>query len=112
MPNGTYYFKINTAKQTGSNEYISTQTADIMEKVGKSSWSNADVNGYVKWVKTQTGSGETAKTTTTYSIALVDTGKHGITTETLEDSITRTSVSTSTTSNTVDMPTGTECKLK
>lgn len=115
MPNGTYYFKINTEKQTGDKEYISTQTSDIMEKVGKSSWSNADVNGYVKWVKTQTGSGETANTKTTYSIALVDTGKHGIATETVEDSITRTSVSTNTASNTVTMPSDTgivECKLK
>ena len=115
MPNGTYYFKINTEKQTGSNEYISTQTADIMEKVGKSSWSNADVNGYVKWVKTQTGTAEAAKTKTTYSIALVDTGKHGIATETVEDSITRTSVSTNTASNTVTMSSDTgivECKLK
>ena len=111
MPNGTYYFKINTAAQTGSNEYISTQTADIMEKVGKSSWSNADVNGYVEWTKTADGE----KTKTTYSIALVDTGKHGIVSKISEDSITRTSVSTSLST---DAPTSThaatdvECRLK
>ena len=114
MPNGTYYFKINTS----GTDYVATQTADIMEKVGKSSWGNADVNGYVKWVKTADGE----KTKTTYSIALVDTGKHGIYKSgaeadkaEAEDSITRTSVSTSTTSNTVGEPGDTgivECRLK
>ena len=111
MPNGTYYFKIDTA----ATDYVGTQTKDIMEKVGKSSWSNADVNGYVEWTKEQGGTGETEKTRTTYSIALVDTGKHGIVSKTSEDSITRTSVSTSLT---VTAPTSThaatdvECKLK
>lgn len=111
MPNGTYYFKIDTA----ATDYVGIQTKDIMEKVGKSSWSNADVNGYVEWKKEQGGTGETEKTRTTYSIALVDTGKHGIVSATAEDSITRTSVSTSLT---VTAPTSThaatdvECKLK
>ena len=63
MPNGTYYFKIDTA----ATDYVGTQTKDIMEKVGKSSWSNADVNGYVKWVKTQTGTAEAAKTKAKFS---------------------------------------------
>ena len=118
MPNGTYYFKINTAPSTGSDDaYISAQTADIMEKVGKSSWSNADVNGYVKWEKIQTSSSAVpgVKTKTTYSIALVDTGKHGIYSPKEEKDITRTSVSTDTPSNTVGEPSGTgivECKLK
>lgn len=115
MPNGTYYFQINTATQSGENAYISTQTADIMEKVGKSSWSNADVNGYVEWTKAQGGTGETEKTRTTYSIALVDTGKHGIVSKTSEDSITRTSVSTSLSTaapTSTHLATDVECKLK
>ena len=93
MPNGTYYFKIDTA----ATDYVGTQTKDIMEKVGKSSWSNADVNGYVEWTKEQGGT------------------EHGIVSATAEDSITRTSVSTSLT---VTAPTSThaatdvECKLK
>lgn len=120
MPNGIYYFEINTAPSTGSDDaYISAQTADIMEKVGKSSWSNADVNGYVKWEKIQTSSSAVpgVKTKTTYSIALVDTGKHGIYQATEEKDITRTSVSTETPSNTVAQPTDTDtgiikCRLK
>ena len=104
MPNGTYYFKINTATQPGANAYISTQTADIMEKAGKSSWGNADVNGFVQWVKNDKGS--------TFSIALVDTGKHGIASLTSEDSVTRTSVSASLSQNTpTTAVSGTECKL-
>ena len=104
--NGTYYFKIATA--TGSDAY--QQTADIMESVGKSSWSNADVEGYVVWTKdnkktvpkeggaegeTQQIEGET--TSTKYKILLVDTGKHGIETETDETAITRSAIKTSTT---------------
>lgn len=117
MPNGIYYFEINTATQTEADAYISAQTADIMEKVGKSSWSNADVNGYVKWEKIQTSSSAVpgVKTKTTYSIALVDTGKHGIYQATEEKDITRTSVSTETPSNTVGKPSGTgiiKCRLK
>ena len=110
MPNGTYYFKINTAPQTGDNVYISSQTSDIMEKVGKSSWGNADVSGYVQWTKTAVGE----KTKTTYSIALVDTGKHGIASSTLEESITRTNVVTNLENNTTPTPGsgGTECRLK
>ena len=104
MPNGTYYFEINTSAGADA----ATQTADIMEKVGKSSWGNADVSGYVQWTKTATGE----KTKTTYSIVLVDTGKHGIAEIKQEDQITRTSVSTNTGSDPIPAPTGTECKLK
>lgn len=116
MPNGTYYFKINTAPQPSPDTYISDQTADIMEKVGKSSWGNADVNGYVKWekIQTSTSAAPNTKTKTTYSIALVDTGKHGIYSPIEEKDITRTKVSTGTPSNTV-VPTETgivECRLK
>ena len=46
-PNGTYYFQI----QTGGTGSIAQQTSDLMESGGKSSWGNADVTGYVKWVK-------------------------------------------------------------
>lgn len=91
--NGTYYFKLNTNKGTTDSpnaEY--QQTIDIMEKAGKSSWSSADVEGYVQWIKTSEGE----KTRTTYSILLVDTGKHGIDTLTAEEEITRAKVSTAT----------------
>ena len=110
-PDGTYYVQINT--KSGETGYQST--SDLMEKVGKSSWSNADVNGYVEWTKEQGGTGETEKTRTTYSIALVDTGKHGIVSKTSEDSITRTSVSTSLSTaapTSTHLATDVECKLK
>lgn len=100
--NGTYYFQINTKE--GATGY--QQTVDIMESVGKSSWSNADVEGYVVWTKetntVSTTEGDTTTTTdgettsTKYKILLVDTGSHGIDAETDEKSITRSTVKTKT----------------
>lgn len=99
--NGKYYFEINTKEGTSGYQ----QTVDIMESVGKSSWSNSDVEGYVVWTKSNTvttGEGEGATTTegettsTKYKILLVDTGSHGIDTETDEKAITRSTVKTKT----------------
>ena len=99
--NGKYYFEINTKEGTSGYQ----QTVDIMESVGKSSWSNSDVEGYVVWTKSNTvttGEGESATTTegettsTKYQILLVDTGSHGIETATDEKSITRSTVKTKT----------------
>ena len=111
---GTYYFKISTV----SSDTEHTQTGDIMESGGLSSWSNAAVKGYVKWVK-ETKDGNTTdggkKVTTKYSIYLVDAGKHGIGSETEETSISRSKVSTNTdkaSSDDLTYPTGTECTLK
>ena len=101
---GIYYFKIDSNAQ---------QTKDIIESGGKSSWSNARVMGYIKWekkpatVEVTTGEGENQTTTTQnkqetkteYSVLLVDTGKHGIDTETLETDLTRASVKTTTANN-------------
>ena len=39
-PDGTYYFKLN-----------STTIEELMEAGGKSPFGNADLKGYVKWVK-------------------------------------------------------------
>lgn len=114
--NGKYFYKINTKSGTEAAQ----QTEDIMESGGLSSWSNADVEGYVEWEKK--GDGE--RTKTTYKILLVDAGAHGIDTSTLDTSITRSSVKTSTTviandttkKVTYPVTTGdnayTECKLK
>ena len=82
VPDGTYYFRINTV----ANSPSVNQTTQLMEKVGKSPWAGADVQGYVKWVK----SGDR----TTYYVLLADTAKHGFTGEKQENEITRTSVST------------------
>lgn len=69
---GSYYFKIDSSAPGGSN--------DLMENSSKSPWSSSDVAGYVSWAKTpDAASGNNpAKTTTKYSIVLVDNGKHGI----------------------------------
>ena len=78
---GTYYFPVD------SND---PDTQDLLESGGKSSWSNARVKGYVKWVKkAEPGSDGEQKTKFSYSILLVDEAKHGIDSETLETNITR-----------------------
>lgn len=78
---GTYYFPVD------SND---PDTQDLLESGGKSSWSNARVKGYVKWVKTSEDDSDGGqKTKSSYSILLVDEAKHGIDAETLETNITR-----------------------
>jgi len=67
-PDGTYYFVLDQ-----------TSIKDLMEAGGKSPFGGADMSGYVKWVKSTTISGDSAKTTTSYYISLSDTGKHGLT---------------------------------
>ena len=90
-PNGTYYFQI----QTGGTGSIAQQTSDLMESGGKSSWGNADVTGYVKWVKSAVTKNGTSETKTVYSIYLTDTGNHGTKEETVDQQIKRTSIATS-----------------
>lgn len=97
LPDGDYYFPIATAKQTSGgfkfDDYV-TSTTDIMEKGGKSPFGNADVFGYVHFKKETkaTSDGSSEKTTTTYKMALVDRGNHGIPDETEETSIKRAAV--------------------
>ena len=118
-PDGTYYYRIDSAKDF---------TKDLMESGGLSSWANANVSGYVKWIKTTTPAekeGDVIKkqeiTKTEYYIVLVDQGKHGIETEELEKDITRSKVSTKTTkyydtfkdgATNPPLPTGTACTLR
>ena len=104
--NGTYYFKIDSNEQA---------TKDLMQSGGLSSWSNSKVGGYVQWTKTATSDD---RSTLSFSILLVDEGKHGIDTATAEESLTRSSVKTATTifyggSGTAAVPTGsgTACTL-
>ncbi len=90
-PDGVYYYEIDTT---------STGTTDLMESGGKSSWSNAEIKGYVAWKKeTKTTSGTNTKTTTTYATLLVDAGEHGIETFTLEKDISRSKVTTAASTN-------------
>ena len=82
-PIGTYYYKIDTNDP-------STNTTDLMESGGLSSWSNSDVAGYVVWNKT----GSENSTQTAYYVQLVDSGNHGIFNLISEDDVTRTQVYT------------------
>ncbi|MBQ9019403.1 MAG: type II secretion system protein [Bacilli bacterium] len=108
---GTYYYKLDSTKES---------TTDLIEQGGTSSWSNAEVKGYVKWVKaTKKEEGKAEKVTTTYYVMLVDAGGHGIENETEEKIISRAKVSTktSTTAATEEAnfpypESGTVCTLK
>ena len=106
---GTYYLKIDSNTK---------QTINLIEN-GKSPWNENDVKGYVKWVKTSSNNGGYRNT---YSILLMDTELHGINKETVEDSITRTSVLTNGKTSTITVASNipqepsdilkTECTLK
>ena len=92
-PDGVYYYKIDTSTQG---------TKDLMESGGKSSWSNAEIKGFVAWKKETKSTGGTAgntKTTTTYATALVDAGQHGLDKFTLETDISRAKVTTAASTN-------------
>ena len=90
-----YYFPIITKADSTNASNMSDfvqSTTDIMEKGGKSPFGNAEVYGYVKFNKKEdTTSG---KTVTTYSIALVDSGKHGFENPLVETAVKRGSVNT------------------
>ena len=63
-PSGKYYVAITE-----------DSSKDLMDKGGKSPYGGAVMTGWVAFEKTVD---DTGKTTTTYSIVLVDTGKHGL----------------------------------
>ena len=90
-PDGVYYYEIDTT---------APGTQDLMESGGKSSWSNAEIRGYVAWKKeTKTSTGTNTTTKTTYATLLVDAGEHGIDTFTLEKDISRSKVTTAASTN-------------
>ena len=97
-PDGLYYYRIDTTAQG---------TKDLMESGGKSSWSNAEIKGYVAWWKettqaqTDTNGNVTknGKTQTTYATLLVDAGQHGLDQFTKETDISRSKVTTSVATN-------------
>lgn len=97
-PDGTYYLKIDTSDPD--------LVADLMEKGGKSPFGNADIKGYIKWVKTAVEEDDdTVKTTVNYYAWLKDTGKHGLQAETAEGSIKRSSIKTGLANDTITYPT-------
>ena len=89
-PDGLYYYRIDTT---------ASGTKDLMESGGKSSWSNAEIQGYVAWYKktTQATASANGKTQTTYATLLVDAGQHGLDQFTLETAISRSKVTTAAT---------------
>ena len=97
-PDGVYYYQIDTS---------ANGTKDLMESGGKSSWSNAEIKGYVAWWKetTQAQTDTTGnvtkngKTQTTYATLLVDAGQHGLDQFTKETDISRSKVTTSVATN-------------
>lgn len=101
---GTYYFQINTEDQN---------TKDLMESGGKSPFGNAEMKGYIKWVKTsEPNSRGDLKTKTKYTMVLTDSGKHGFITELEEASIKRSNINTNTATLAAEKPAaGTICKL-
>lgn len=105
-PDGTYYFKIDTTDQN---------TKDLMESGGKSPFGNAEMKGYIKWVKTSSlNSRGDYKTKTKYTMVLTDTGKHGFKDELEEASIKRSNISTATGTEAAAAPSDTGavlCKL-
>ena len=94
-PDGLYYYRIDTTNQG---------TKDLMESGGKSSWSNAEIQGYVAWYKKTTAATASAngKTQTTYATLLVDAGQHGLDRFTLETDISRSKVTTAATKTKYD----------
>ena len=88
-----YYLNINTGEGTSSstNEYAQ-QSADLMESGGNSPWGSAAVVGIVKWEKAKVGS-KSHSGNWEYSITLVDTGQHGISSFAQDQHIKRAQVS-------------------
>ncbi len=96
---GSYYFLLGTDKDNFDAGKVS-QTLDLMESGGKSSWGNNDVVGMVAWRKvanTDTGSGgHTEGFKTTYYAFIVDSANHGLDTLLEENSIVRSKILTNT----------------
>ncbi len=116
-PTGVYYFPICTANNanncveahsyiadaTATGGYapianskmdvntIAQSTADLMESGGKSPFGNSEMQGYVKISKEVDL--ETGKTTIRYTIKLMDSGGHGIPSETTESQVKRSAIS-------------------
>ena len=105
-PDGIYYFQINTQDQN---------TKDLMESGGKSPFGNAEMKGYIKWVKTSSlNSRGDYKTKTKYTMVLTDSGQHGFKDELDEANIKRSNISTATGAEAAAAPTDSgavQCKL-
>jgi len=90
---GVYYFPIDTSTQG---------TKDLMEKGGKSPFGNAEMKGYVKWIKSSKGNGSV---TTKYYAYLTDSGLHGMNDEWEENQVKRANIKTKVDSAAPTIPT-------
>ena len=116
-PSGKYYFPICTnanscadaAQKSGNltKSSIVTSTTDLLESGGKSSFGSADVQGYVEWEKTETGTGDKKKTKVVYKIFLQDTGKHGLDSAQEAKNLKRSNILVKTSTAAANVPTGT-----
>lgn len=115
----TYFFRLTTDDTWRGEVTDKQQTLALLESGGTSSWGNADVYGYVSWVKTEHVAGSEKDIKTAYSIKLVDEGNHGIKDQKPESELTRTYVlSSGATLDDGAIPTGAsgatvwQCQLK
>ena len=92
---GTYYFIVSTNTLT-DHTYSPSQTQDLMESGGKSSWGNKDVKGAIVWVR---AADSHSGFTNTFYAYLIDSANHGIDTITQENAINRTAVKTAVNAN-------------
>lgn len=92
---GTTCADITLGPSTKTKKFATTNiaqsTADLLESGGKSPYGSADVRGYVLINKSISTTGTTKYA---YSILLLDTGLHGISTETRENEIKRAKIVT------------------
>lgn len=79
---------------------IKQSTSDLLESGGKSSFGSADLKGYIKIVKEaqEVKDDETGKVSRTtklkYYVRVIDSGYHGISVETIEEELDRSTVLT------------------
>jgi type IV pilus assembly protein PilA len=95
---GMYYFVISTGEAMKDTDAdVQSQTLDLMESGGKSSWGNNDVIGMVAWYKkANSGTGTTDGFKTTYYAYLVDSSNHGLDNLIEESNIVRSKILTKT----------------
>lgn len=74
-----------------TQDKIVQSTSDLMESGGKSPFGNSEMQGYVKIAKEVEAA--TGKTTIRYTIKLMDSGGHGIPSETTESQVKRSAIS-------------------
>lgn len=88
LPNGDYYIAIDSS--------VTDPAVVLLEQGGKSSWGSANVTGYVKVnVNITTDSEGNTRVKNTYSVYLTDKGKHGMSSESTVDALSRSDIKTS-----------------